>query len=62
MKKLKNILKLFAIGAVFVLVVCSKDTFDEGIYQNQITVKKVSLKEESLLMNQNLMNVVNQVK
>lgn len=61
-KNFKNILKLFAIGAVFVLGGCSKETFDEGIYQNQITVKKVSLKEESLRRNFNLMNAVNKVR
>ena len=62
MKKFNQILKLFALGTVFVLCSCEKDLYDDQIYKSNTTLKIVSLKNDSLKRNYQLMKAVNEAK
>jgi hypothetical protein len=62
MKKFKNILKLFALGSVFVLGSCEKDLYEDQIYKSNTTLKIVSLKNDSIKKNFQLMKAVNEAK
>jgi hypothetical protein len=61
-QKFKNILKLFALGSVFVLGSCEKDLYEDQIYKSNTTFKIVSLKNDSIKKNFQLMKAVNEAK
>ena len=61
-RQTKNILKLFIICLVFILGSCQKDAYEDAIYKSNISVKRISLKNDSLQMNYKLMEAVNKVK
>jgi hypothetical protein len=62
MRKFKNILKLFALSSVFILVSCEKDLYEDQIYKSNTTLKIVSLKNDSIKKNFQLMKAVNEAK